>query len=437
MKQIVFTKYSAERSREFAIRTDIIKENTDVLAVEKRALYPEGQTHIKKLCHWYQLLQQEYQAEQFEVNRCQETAQGVRLEYLTGETLQERMEKLNEQGQEAELEVYIEEYLKRMTQGHKWKKFQQTEEFCRVFGEVSLSEKLQCQEVTNIDMIFSNILLEGETWHFIDYEWTFSFPIPIHFVLYRAFLMAASEMPGVKALDLTKMLQRLGIGIEEQQAYQKMEAHFQEYVRGGEKPLRDMIREMGYKAIPMTEVETLCTGQGLKQVIVNYKTAEGWKEQGQTLELANTGSDVARIHLPLTEEIQELELKIAQGSCLLWIKELRIENSVGKTEKISPQGLGVNGMDLGSGLYIVLAESTGIRIPCNQIKSMEIILQIQNLQMDINQIFVQQLNELNGTKLMLEQENLRLTKRYKIAEWSIFFRLYHMMREIAKRCLRR
>ena len=106
MKQIVFTKYSAERSRAFAIRTDIIKENKDCLTVEKRALYPEGKAHIKNICHWYQLLQQEYKAEQFAAAGCEETEDGVRLEYLSGETLQERMEKLNEQADSRNRGIY-------------------------------------------------------------------------------------------------------------------------------------------------------------------------------------------------------------------------------------------------------------------------------------------------------------------------------------------
>lgn len=424
MKQLVFTKYSAERSRKFAIRTDIIRENKEFLTVEKRALYPEGRAHIRNICHWYQLLQEEYKAEQFVVNRCEETAQGVRLEYLTGETLQERMERLNEQGQEAEIETYIEEYLKRMMQGHTREKFQQTEGFCKVFGEVSLPEQLECQKVTNIDMIFSNILLEGENWHFIDYEWTFSFPVPIHFVLYRAFLMAAAEMPGIKVLDLSKMMKRLGIGIEEQQMYQQMERNFQEYVRGGEKPLRDMIRETGCKTITMSEIESLCTGQSVKQIAVNYRTQEGWQTRAQMLQTEDTGRDVVKIRLPLTEGIQEVEFKIAQGSCLLWIKQLQMKEWTDRVERRSVQGLEINGMDLGGGLYIVLAEAIVIRIPCNAIKSMEMMLQVQNLQIDINQILLQQLNECYGKRLALEQENILLQERYAGIEQNKLFRLY-------------
>ena len=430
MKQIVFTKYSAERSREFAIRTDIIKENKDFRVVEKRALYPEGRPHIKNICHWYRLLQQEYKEEQFVVNRCKETVEGVRLEYLSGETLQEHIEKLNEQGQIAEIEACIEEYLKRMTQGHKWKNFQQTEEFRKVFGEVSLSEDLQCQEVTNIDMIFSNILLEGRKWHFIDYEWTFSFPIPIHFVLYRVFFLAVNEMPSVRALDLSKMMQRLGIGIQEQQAYQKMEAHFQEYVRGSKKPLRDMIQEIGYKAIPMAEVESVCLEQALKQLDVRYKMQQGWQEQWKTIERENAGNDAAKFRILLTEEVQEIELKFAQGSCLLCIKQLWMEDFTGKTEERDVQGLEINGIDLGGGLYVVLAESTRIRIPCDKIRNMEIILQMQNLQIDINQTLVQQLNELYRTKLAIEQENHRLEAQCTSIEQSRFFRLYRKFRKI-------
>lgn len=85
MSQMIFTKYSAERSKNFAIRTDIVKREDGTLEVEKRALYPEGQAHVADIFKWYQLLLEEYEEKQFLVNHCVLTPKGVCcLSFLTG-----------------------------------------------------------------------------------------------------------------------------------------------------------------------------------------------------------------------------------------------------------------------------------------------------------------------------------------------------------------
>lgn len=430
MKQIVFTKYSAERSREFAIRTDITRDSNGCLAVEKHGLYPEGRQHIHNIYQWYQCLQKEYDTQQFLVNCCEEIPDGVKLEYLTGETLQQKIEKLRENGKEKEIEAYILQYLERMTGKKKWKTFEVTEEFTRVFGEVSLPEGLKCQSVTNIDMIFSNILVENGTWHFIDYEWTFDFPIPIHFVLYRAFFLAASEISGVRCLDFTQRMSQLGIGVQEQQAYQRMETHFQEYVRGKEKPIRDMIAEIGQRAIPMSKIVSAFEKEGLPEMAVVYDT--GTKESGQPelLEPEMTGEGTARIIFPAQKSGREAELQISSGSCLVQIKKLLYIEDRGETKECTVSGLNANGMDLGGGLYVFLSERAWIRIPSGQTGQTELILQIQELPLGLNQRFVQQISELYGSRTALQEENYRLVDRYRRVESSRLFRFYQKLREL-------
>ena len=45
---MIYSKYSNERARQFAIRTDICKKADGEKSVRKYALYPEGREHI---CH--------------------------------------------------------------------------------------------------------------------------------------------------------------------------------------------------------------------------------------------------------------------------------------------------------------------------------------------------------------------------------------------------
>ena len=62
--------------------------------------------------------------------------------------------------------------------------FHMTEEFCRIFGSPRLPRGLKSLAVTDIDMVLANVIVENG-WNLIDYEWTFEFPIPLSFVLFR------------------------------------------------------------------------------------------------------------------------------------------------------------------------------------------------------------------------------------------------------------
>lgn len=107
------------------------------------------------------------------------------MEYLKGQTLQEELDRLLEKRKIEKFQKILREYMELILQTAE-NPFCMTEEFRKVFGDVKLREGFYSAPVTDIDMVLSNIFIDekGE-WTLIDYEWTFLFPIPIQFVLYR------------------------------------------------------------------------------------------------------------------------------------------------------------------------------------------------------------------------------------------------------------
>lgn len=422
MNQMIFTKYSAERSRKFAIRTDIVKKEDGTLEVEKKALYPEGQAHVAGIFRWYELLSKEYEADQFLVNHCIRTPEGVCLTYLTGETLQERIEQLAKAGREAEITSCVEQYLEKMTRGDGWIPYEKTEEFVRVFGDVTLPKGLKCRRVTNIDMIFSNVVIEGQDWHLIDYEWTFDFPIPLNFVLYRACFLASHEIAGVSCLKLSAMMQRLGIGAEEQKLYDFMEAHFQDYIRAHTVPVRDLLSDTGYRVIPMSEVEAYFGENSLPKMDVSCIRGDGKPFPGQQeAEISSVGTEGARIFLTPPEGTERLQLGIGTGSCLIQVKSYLVGQ-----EAQSVEGLAANGMDLGGGLYLVMAEAARLEFSCVGGTAAEICLQIQVLNPSVNQAFVERMNNLYGQWKAVENELILLKN-------SKYYKVYKKLKRLSKR----
>ena len=74
------------------------------------------------------------------------------------------------------------------------KSFVETDAFCEVFGHPALKERLAAAEISNIDMIPGNLLLDGEKVWVADYEWVFPFAVPIAFIYARSvFLQEAAS----------------------------------------------------------------------------------------------------------------------------------------------------------------------------------------------------------------------------------------------------
>ena len=81
MKEIIFSKYSNERSRSFAIRTDIVEEDGKRW-LEKKWLYPEGKEHVLRMKKWNQKLDQMYGEVPFVSNKCEIGEDCAYFEYL-------------------------------------------------------------------------------------------------------------------------------------------------------------------------------------------------------------------------------------------------------------------------------------------------------------------------------------------------------------------
>jgi len=61
------------------------------------------------------------------------------------------------------------------------------ERFLQEFGIRSdeFEKPVKCLLLGPIDCIPANILVNGNTWHIIDHEWTYEFPMPTDFIIYR------------------------------------------------------------------------------------------------------------------------------------------------------------------------------------------------------------------------------------------------------------
>lgn len=323
MAELIFSKYSNERSRRFSIRTDILKENGGRF-VRKTALYPEGKEHVENLYRWYQELGRIYETAPFLCNRCEREENSVRLEYLEGETLEEVLDKLLEKGQTDEAAERFRDYLKQIEKVYSRKAFAVTEAFQEVFGEVTegmFPEGLTCAPVTNIDMVCQNLVLTKIP-TVLDYEWTFAFPVPCRFVLYRVIHYYADTHSTRTALKELDFYGEFGITEKEKAVYEGMEAHFQKYLTGGHVPMREMFAAM----TPGVGTVQMVNG-GQLQIFFSF--GEGYREENSVLYPMEEGKVSCAVKIP--EGCTDVRLDPGEQPCAVHIQNLAFD---GKTASL-------------------------------------------------------------------------------------------------------
>ena len=228
-ERVIYSKFSMERDARFQIRTDIIRKADGEQVVCKYPLTPAADAHVCNMEKHYEKLQM--QAEGTCIRFCpavtvQEAEQtAVEFPWVKGEALQHLLKRLLESGKDEEAKQLICTYI-------------------RVVSE------LQMKDVADIDLIFPNILVEGDVWHVIDYEWTFEREVPAEWLIYRGLFYLSIELPGYPLTEITHLLELAGITDEEAAKFAGWETEFQAYLRGDTIPISHMVDVLGNHVIP-------------------------------------------------------------------------------------------------------------------------------------------------------------------------------------------
>lgn len=230
MRQVEFVKYNKLRRDEFQIRTRIFAEDGRRM-VEKTPVRPEGKAHIESFLAHYQPLCACFL--RVEPLKPEPTPEGICYPFLSGETLEEKLAPLvkdKEALPKALLETLEDMFAVRE---NGLVPFASTEEFKEVFGTDYPYEDTSFS-ISNIDMLFENVMDTGRGLALIDYEWVFDFPVPVSFIRYRNLYYFYKRFYGElhETWKLYEFLALFGIEKERADLFEDMEAHFQDYVHG-------------------------------------------------------------------------------------------------------------------------------------------------------------------------------------------------------------
>lgn len=238
---ILFSKFSNERRRELAIRTDIIEENGRRV-VRKSPFTEAARSHVLRMADREEELKKQYASSKFVPNVCHAGDSYADFEYLEGKTLEEAADAALDEGED-KLREFLRAFFTEVDKTVDCS-FHETPEFREVFGSAELLEGSGASSHPNIDLVFANVITIGDTWNVIDYEWTFDFAVPIDFIKWRV-LHYYSQSGKKRGLAANRdIYEAVGLTPAKMQLFSSMEKHFQKWVEGEHTPIRDLYADI-------------------------------------------------------------------------------------------------------------------------------------------------------------------------------------------------
>lgn len=300
---IKYVKYSNDRAPQYRIKTVITRNKAGETGVCKYPLTEEAREHVCQMAVAYENLQKRYQGGKLGINQCTLMEEGnevyAAFEFVAGRPLSELMDECLEKGDLEGFHKYFEEYVER----------------------VGYREE---EPVADFDLIFANILVQGDDWTLIDYEWTFGKTIETRELAFRAIYCYLLEDERRNALDLDRILEKLHITEQEAENYRKQEMDFQQFVTGKQMSMAQIRDCLGGELLePKKWVHRFKATEGILRVQIYEDQGDGYSEEhSRFLPDAYLDEEQVEFTLTVSGNVRQLRIDPALCPCVCKLQEL-------------------------------------------------------------------------------------------------------------------
>ena len=330
MKKVLYAKLSRERGIPYQIATVIAEEN-GVKTVEKQALTHEAGEHVGRLPERGKTLENLYGYPGLKVCPCrQQDEKTVVFPFRKGKSLENLLTEHVEEGDFEKIKADVQLLWDILISAKGLAPFCVSGEYTEMFGKTSLPEGMMASPVSNLDMIFANLLVEetaeGMVCHLVDYEWVFDFMIPVSFIFARS-LILHGMLQTLSKEQQQELYAIGGVRPEEIPVYYEMEVSFQKYVVGKEESyvLSKLYPKMKHCCFFLDYWNTEHVYYGVSVLGVPNDRPDQLEELHFSLHFQ--GEVKEELVIPRTERYQEFILRPADTECILKIYGVEGENS--------------------------------------------------------------------------------------------------------------
>lgn len=297
-----YVRYSNDRAPEFQIKTVIGHTPEGQRYVRKLPCSEAAVPHILGMGTAYESLRERYDGSGLSVNVCTiSEAETIYAEfdYVTGTPLSELLDACLDRNDPEGFRRLFEQYLEKV--GYR-----------------------SDYPVSDYDMIFANLLVDGEAWTLIDYEWTFGRAMEVKETAFRAIYCYLLEDEKRNTLDLDGILEQLGITQAEAEDYREQERQFQSFVTGNRLAMGQIRDLIGFRVIrPGKWMEQYQDDEAINRVQVYEDLGRGFSEENSYF-VPDAFQNDREIELKLTVsgDVQTLRIDPAFASCVVHLEEI-------------------------------------------------------------------------------------------------------------------
>ena len=187
--KVLYVENGSERDKRFQLQTMIYEKDGKKFA-KKSVLYDEALPHLDNMKENYIKFSQSIINPKVKLAKIVDSdKRSLTFEFIEGVSLAKKFEKIVHDKVAAD--SFIEKYIDFLKSSFKTTIFDSkkvTDGFRELFGnfDYSVLDGEVCFDgISNIDLIFSNIIYKNDEIYIIDYEWGFECSVPINYILYR------------------------------------------------------------------------------------------------------------------------------------------------------------------------------------------------------------------------------------------------------------
>ena len=297
-----YVKYSNDRAPEFSMRTDIV-ETENGRVVRKIPCDEAARGHIRGMKRSCELLKERYEGSGLFINPCSlpEGEDYAEFPYEEG--------------------ILLEELLDGCLARDDMEGFHRL--FDKYYELISYGED---KPVADYDLVFENILVDGDKWKVIDYEWTMGKRIAPEEIAFRAVHCYVLEEEKRNKLNLDFILNRLNTTERKAEEYRARESRFQKLVTGKRKSMGEIRASLGTYSVDAK----LLMERHLKKILderiqVYFDYGKGFREDASFYKpdvYVEEGKIFAEI--PVDGNVTAIRVDPADRPCMVRITELSL-----------------------------------------------------------------------------------------------------------------
>ncbi len=325
--EVIYAKYSNDRAEEYVLLTTIL-ERGDEKVIRKIPLSEKAKEHVIAMKHSYELLLKRYEGSGLRINPCilAEDESYAEFPFEKGTLLSQLLDECLEKDDMERFYQLFDRYLKLIS-----------------YGEDS--------GVTDYDLIFGNILVDGDTYTVIDYEWTREEKISSKEIAFRAVYCYILEEEKRNKLNLNYIIERLGVTQEEAKEYREKELRFQKQVTGKRKSMGEIRASIGTYLIDTRAL----TEEYLKEILdkriqiyLDYGT--GFSEaDSRYIPDVYTDESTIEAEIPFDGNVKALRIDPADRPCMVKVEELLLN---GVRVSLNKKNFSTNGKNIRNGTFV-------------------------------------------------------------------------------------